>query len=216
MRLLLIRHGETPSNVEGALDTARPGAPLTALGHRQAEAIPGALAGEPIAAVHASPLVRTQLTAAPLVASLGVAPVVTEGLEEIEAGDLEMRTDAAAIDAYADAVAAWIGGDLDARMPGGSDGRAFFARYDAAIAALAAGHPDTAMLAAVSHGAAIRAFAARHGGPSERRLQNTGAVLLDGSPSAGWTVLDFRTEPLGGAHLADPAAVDPTGDPDPV
>lgn len=216
MRLLLIRHGETPSNVAGALDTARPGAPLTPLGHRQAEAIPGVLAGESIAVVHVSPLVRTQLTAAPLAAALGLPAVVTEGLEEIEAGDLEMRTDVASIDAYADTVADWIAGDLDVAMPGGPDGHAFLDRYDAAIAALAAGHPDDATLVAVSHGAAIRTFAARHGGPHERRLKNTGAVLLEGSPSAGWTVLDFRSDPLGGAHLADPAAVDPTGDPDPV
>lgn len=216
MRLLLIRHGETPSNVAGALDTARPGAPLTPLGQRQAAAIPGALAGEPVAAVHVSPLVRTQLTAAPLAAALGVTPVVTEGLEEIGAGDLEMRTDVASIDAYADTVAAWIAGDLGVAMPGGPDGHAFSTRYDAAIAALTAGHPDDATVVAVSHGAAIRTFAARHGGPHERRLQNTGAVLLEGSSSAGWSVLDFRAEPLGGAHLADPAAVDPTGDPDPV
>ena len=36
-RLHLVRHGQTPSNVAGALDTALPGAPLTELGREQAE-----------------------------------------------------------------------------------------------------------------------------------------------------------------------------------
>ncbi|WP_300643691.1 hypothetical protein [Nocardioides sp.] len=69
---------------------------------------------------------------------------------------------------------------------------------------------------AFSHGAAIRTFASRHGGPTDRRLQNTGAVVLDGSPRSGWAVSGWSGDPLGGAHLADPVAADPTGEPDPV
>ena len=42
MRLILIRHGETPSNVRGSLDTSLPGPGLTDLGQEQAEAIPAA------------------------------------------------------------------------------------------------------------------------------------------------------------------------------
>ncbi|WP_028643575.1 histidine phosphatase family protein [Nocardioides sp. URHA0020] len=216
MRLILIRHGETPSNVAGALDTAAPGAPLTPLGHRQAAAVAPVLTVERISAVHASPLVRTQLTAAPLATARGLDVVVTAGLEEIAAGGLEMRADEEAIAAYADTVAAWIGGDLGVEMPGGPDGHAFFERYDAAVAAIAAAHADDATVAAFSHGAAIRTFAARHGGPADARLLNTGAVVLEGSPRAGWAVTRWSRDPLGGAHLADTAAVDPTGDPDPV
>ncbi len=216
MRLILIRHGETPSNVAGALDTARPGAPLTPLGHRQAAALPAVLTTEPIATIHASPLVRTQLTAAPLGAARGLRVEVAEGLEEIAAGELEMHTSPESIDTYADTVTAWIGGDLGVRMPGGESGHEFFDRYEAAVHTLALGHADDASVIAVSHGAAIRTFAARHGGPPEARLLNTGAVVLTGSPTRGWRVEAWSRDPLGGAHLADPAAVDPTGDPDPV
>ncbi|GAA1135981.1 histidine phosphatase family protein [Nocardioides aquiterrae] len=216
MRLILVRHGETPSNVMGALDTARPGATLTALGHRQAAAIPPVLSDQPVAAVHASPLVRTQLTAAPLAAALGLEVRVTEGLEEISAGALEMHTSAASIDAYADTVAAWIAGDLDATMPGGGDGHAFVARFDGAVRALSSGHAENATVVAFSHGAAIRTFAARHGGPRDGRLLNTGAVVLDGAPTGRWTVTHWSRDPLGGSHLADDIAIDPTGDPDPV
>lgn len=216
MRLILIRHGETPSNVAGALDTAVPGAPLTPLGHRQAAAIPAVLTIEPVVAIHASPLLRTQLTAAPLATARGLEVVVSGGLEEIEAGSLEMRTDEEAVAAYADTVAAWIAGDLGVRMPGGSDGHGFFDRYDAAVSSLAAAHPDGATVVAFSHGAAIRTFAARHGGPAEARLLNTGAVVLEGSPATGWAVTRWSRDPLGGAHLVDRRAHDVTGDPDPV
>jgi probable phosphoglycerate mutase len=216
VRLILIRHGETPSKVAGALDTAAPGAPLTPLGHRQAAAIPPVLTVEPITAVYASPLVRTQLTAAPLAAARGLEVVVREGFEEIAAGHLEMKTDEESIAAYSDTVTAWIAGDLAATMPGGADGHAFFGRYDAAVGAITAEHADDATVVAFSHGAAIRTFASRHGGPSDTRLHNTGAVVLEGSPYRGWVVTRWSRDPLGGAHLIDAAAVDPTGDPDPV
>ncbi|GAW50289.1 MULTISPECIES: histidine phosphatase family protein [unclassified Nocardioides] len=215
MRLILVRHGQTPSNVAGELDTAVPGAPLTALGHRQADALPDALADEDVAGVYASVLTRTQLTAAPLAAARGLEVVVLDGLEEISAGDLEMRADDDAVAAYADTVAAWIDGDLAVEMPGGPDGHSFFDRYDAALATIAGAHPADATVVAFSHGAAIRTVAARHGGHADHRLLNTGAVVLEGSP-AGWTVASWSLQPLGGAHLAGDTSHDVTGDPDPV
>jgi broad specificity phosphatase PhoE len=62
VRLLLIRHGQTPGNVLGQLDTAHPGPGLTELGEHQAEALSRALANERIHALYASTLVRTQIT----------------------------------------------------------------------------------------------------------------------------------------------------------
>jgi len=66
VRLLFIRHGQTPCNVSGKLDTSYPGAGLTSLGRAQAAAVPAALADERITSIYATPLLRTQLTAAPL------------------------------------------------------------------------------------------------------------------------------------------------------
>ena len=78
MRLLLIRHGQTPGNVLGQLDTAFPGPGLTELGERQAAALPGSLANEDIAAIYASTLIRTQLTADPLAKALGLEATVLD------------------------------------------------------------------------------------------------------------------------------------------
>ncbi|MEP9381960.1 histidine phosphatase family protein [Nocardioides sp. KR10-350] len=218
MRLLLIRHGQTPNNVAGALDTARPGAGLTPLGEAQAGAIPVALAEEEIAAVYASVLVRTQLTAAPLAAARGLEVRVVEGLEEIAAGDLEMHTEKESVKAYVDSLGRWAHGDLGHAMPGGPDGHAFFERYDAAIRDIHAAHPDDTVVA-VSHGAAIRLWTATRAvnvGPEhaiEQRLMNTGLAVLEGSPDDGWTLVRWQSEPLGGLDLEDLAAHDVTGEP---
>lgn len=220
MRLLLIRHGQTPSNVAGALDTAPPGAGLTRLGQAQAEAIPAALAGEELDGVYASPLIRTQLTATPLARALGLDVRVTEGLEEIAAGDFEMRTDEESVRAYIETVAAWAEGDRGRAMPGGRDGHEFFERYDAAIRAIAAAHRPDATVAAVSHGAAIRLWASTRGEnvdtleAVQRRLMNTGLAALEGDPDRGWELVRWQSEPLGGLDLQDLVAHDVTGEPE--
>jgi probable phosphoglycerate mutase len=217
VRLLLIRHGQTPSNVRGALDTGFPGAALTALGQAQAEAVPGALEGEHIAAVYASRLVRTQLTALPLARSRGLDVDVREGLEEVPAGELELREDADAEQAYAACVARWMCGDLKLGLPGGTTGHDFYARYDGAVRALAAEHRAEDTVAVVSHGAAIRAYTALAVRldpevATELRIMNTGLSLLEGRPEDGWELVRWSTEPLGGAQLADVHAHDVTGE----
>lgn len=217
MRLLLIRHGQTPSNVRGALDTAPPGAALTSLGRAQADAVPGALTGEDISAIHASTLVRTQLTAAPLASARGLDVLVREGLEEVPAGELELRDDTEAVQAYAACVARWMTGDLGAALPGGSTGHDFWARYDGAVRALAAEHRPDDTVAVFSHGAAIRAYTALAVGldpevATELRIMNTGIGVLEGDPETGWQLTRWSTEPLGGAALADTRAHDVTGE----
>ena len=138
MRLLLIRHGQTPANVLGQLDTARPGPGLTPLGERQAAMTPRALRERQIAAVFASTLLRTQLTAEPLATDRALDIRVQDGLQEIEAGSLEKRSDRVSVQRYLETVFAWGSGNLGARMPGGPDGSTFFDRFDAAVAAVAA------------------------------------------------------------------------------
>src|SRR3978361_2126362 len=97
MRLLLIRHGQTLANVLGQLNTRKPGPGLTAIGEKQAAAVPGALQDEQVGAVFASTLIRTQITARPLSEELGVPVTVLDSLREIEAGDLEDLTDAPSV-----------------------------------------------------------------------------------------------------------------------
>lgn len=216
MRLLLVRHGQTPSNVGGLLDTAVPGPGLTPLGQRQAAALPEALADEDIEAVYASTLVRTQQTAAPLAAARGLDVRVRDGIRELAAGDLEMLPgDSARGQEYMTTVFAWAGGDTGLRMPGAETGAEALARFDAVVAEAAA--DGAATVAMVSHGAAIRMWTAARAHNVDvpfvaaHPLENTGVVALEGSPADGWKALSWE-----GALVLPAGASGPTGRPRPV
>jgi broad specificity phosphatase PhoE len=225
VRILLVRHGQSTANAAGAVSSAAPGPDLTDLGREQAEALAAKLGGDRIDAVYASTLVRAQQTAAPLAARLGLDVVVREGLQEIEAGDLEDRTDEEALRGYVLPLIAWAGGDLTASAPGAPDGHAFFERFDAAIADIVGLHRDGAEAAdgagdadgadgatvvVVGHGAATRVWI---GGRSlnvdpefttSTEMENTGVIEITGSPEAGWTVVSWQGAPVGVAAPNDP------------
>lgn len=216
MKLLLIRHGQTPGNVAGQLDTAFPGPGLTDLGERQAAALPGILINEGIEALYTSTLLRTHRTVAPLAKALGLEPRVLDGVHEIEAGALEKKTDHESHLRYMSTVFSWTGGDFDARMPGAFNGHHFFARFDASVEKIAAAGHSTAAL--VSHGAAIRCWAGLRAADIDAQfaekhtLPNTGIVALEGDPDSGWRMLHWAQRPVGGLAVADRTAEDPTGE----
>jgi 2,3-bisphosphoglycerate-dependent phosphoglycerate mutase len=92
--ILLLRHGQSAPHVDGesfALVDGHGDPALSALGREQAELAAARLlaAGERIAAVYVTTLQRTRQTAAPLVAALGVEPVVERELREVFLGDWE-------------------------------------------------------------------------------------------------------------------------------
>ncbi|MEU5535732.1 histidine phosphatase family protein [Streptomyces sp. NPDC020362] len=213
MRLLLVRHGQTPSNVGHLLDTAVPGPGLTLLGERQAAALPEALADEDIEALYASPLTRTRLTAAPLAAARSLDVIIRGGLREVSAGDLEMRPgDSPEGEQYLRTVFAWAAGDTALRIPGGESGEEALARLDAVIAEAAASGAGT--VAMVGHGAAIRMWAAARADnvdvafAAARPLENTGVVILEGSPSDGFKALSWA-----GATVVPTGGGGPAGEP---
>ncbi|MGO3886888.1 MAG: histidine phosphatase family protein, partial [Mycetocola sp.] len=98
--MIFVRHGQTPANVLGSLDTDAPGPGLTDLGHSQALAVVSDLESYSIDRLVVSNLRRTHLTAAPLVAATGLTPVERPGVREIEAGDWEKLNDAASVHGY--------------------------------------------------------------------------------------------------------------------
>jgi broad specificity phosphatase PhoE len=210
-RLILVRHGQTRSNVQGLLDTAFPGPGLTDLGREQAAALIGVLAEERIDRIVASPLARTVETATPLATARGLPLGEDGGLREILAGDLEMLADHASHMTYLGTVFAWADGDLAAEMPGRPEtGEAFLARYDGAVEAALDG-VGTAVC--VSHGAAIRAWACSRavnvdgGYGAEHGLPNTGVVILERDGRGPW-----RVDAWLGRRMA-PTESDPTGSP---
>lgn len=219
MRLILVRHGQTPSNLDRLLDTDVPGPGLTDLGLAQAAALPQALGDEQVSAVYASNLIRTQLTAEPLANALAQPVEIRDGLREVFAGDLEMRGDPASIRTYLQTVYAWVHGDLSATMPGGPDGAETLGRFDEVVDELhRAGH-DVPVL--FSHGAIIRAWAtsrAHNVGPDfiiNHALSNTGIVVLESrpeSPGRSWELLTWMGEAVGGPAVQDSGTDGPVAD----
>jgi broad specificity phosphatase PhoE len=216
VRLLLMRHGQTHANVSGELDTAHPGLDLTDLGRAQAVAASKALAGEALDAIYVSSRGRTHQTAAPTAEERGITLTQLDGLEEIAAGDFEMRKDHDAVAGYIGSVATWLDGDLGHRMPGGETGEEFLARFDAAVRTIVEAGHDAALI--VSHGAALRTWVSTRmephpdAPPATQPLHNTALIVLEGDVDAGWRMVSWQGHPVGGDYLEDPTAEDPTGD----
>jgi probable phosphoglycerate mutase len=202
MRLILIRHGQTSSNVGHHLDTGEPGAGLTDLGREQARALPAALAGANIEAIYASTLRRTQQTAAPLAAALGLEVNIRAGLREISAGTLEMAHDEASIGAYLSVVLGWAEGATNTMVPGArEDGVAVLGQFDEVVAEVVDTGIETAVL--VTHGAMIRAWAGARcrnlprGFTALNPVSNTGVVVVDGAPGR-WHAESWQEQAVGG------------------
>jgi len=190
MRLILIRHAKTPDNVMGVLGTTVPGPGLTELGVEQAAALPDTLADETIGAIFVSTMIRTQLTAGPLSESLALPLVIRGGLRELSAGQLEMRGDRPAIDAYISTMVGWVDGDRSVRIPGAESGDEAFERFDQVVQeADTLGH-ETVVI--VSHGAMLRYWIAAAADNvsghfiAQNFIHNTGVVTMVGNPRDGW------------------------------
>ena len=193
--LILLRHGQTTSNVDHKLDTVLPGAELTELGREQAKA-----AGEEILANYeVDRVVSSQATRAKQTAQIGFGerfadiPAI-DGIHEVHAGRWEMHNSREAHEAYLTAFRGFYRRQLEALIDGGDTLDIFLSRYKGGLLPLASQEGTTV---AVSHGGAIRAFAANACEVSPEfaevsYLPNCQYVVLD--PTAGPTgdaVADF-------------------------
>jgi broad specificity phosphatase PhoE len=200
MQLLLVRHGQTSSNLARALDTAVPGAPLTDEGHSQAASFAASVASLSVVAVYASTATRAQQTAAPIAAAHSLEVQIIDGVQEVFVGDLECRNDEQAVHEFFQIYTKWTEDDLEARMPGGESGADIQTRFFKAVDAIKTAHP-TGTVVLVSHGGMIRLGAEWLAENVTGQLANvgvlpnTGHVLLelnsDGWHCLEWTGLDL-------------------------
>jgi probable phosphoglycerate mutase len=203
LRLLLVRHGQTPANVQRALDSKPPGAPLTDEGHQQAVAFAESIATEPVVAVYASTATRAQETAAPIAGVHGLRVQVIDGVQETYVGDLEGLATDDSLTEFLGVFERWTSDDLTARMPGGESGAEIQQRFLHAVGTIQQRHPD-GLVVLVSHGAVIRLAAEWLASNIDGRvadigvLPNTGHVLLEADGETWrcleWTGLDIPRE----------------------
>ncbi|HEY0637207.1 MAG TPA: histidine phosphatase family protein [Pseudonocardiaceae bacterium] len=199
LRLLLVRHGQTGSNVRGLLDSRPPGPPLTELGQRQALELADRLATRPVVAVYASIAVRAQQTAAPIAARHGLPVSVTDGLHEVFVGELENLNGPTDVARFVEVYQAWHAGELERRMPGGESGRELLDRFLPVIDRIRAEHADGTVVL-VSHSAALRLVGRTLGanvtGPfaDTNFVRNCHAIELE-PDGDGWRCLDWAGVP---------------------
>lgn len=225
-RLILVRHGQSHANVERRLDTRPPGADLTDLGREQARSFAGGSARPPGLLLH-SVARRAEQTATEMACELGLSATELEGVHEVQAGDLEDRSDDDAIAEFSAVYRRWCQGSLDIAMPGGETGLDVLQRYLPVITEIRLRYLDDPAwrhdIVVVSHGAAIRLAAAALTGVDsnfviDHHLANTEAVSLVPITDGRWTCVQwgamtppFYPEP--DIHPVEDAvhAVDPMG-----
>ncbi|HEX3783548.1 MAG TPA: histidine phosphatase family protein [Pseudonocardiaceae bacterium] len=198
MRLFLVRHGQTESNVRMVLDSRPPGPPLNLVGQQQAVELAESLAGEPVVGVYASTAIRAQQTAAPVAAKHDLPVQVVPGAQEVFVGDLEGRTDHGSVGQFFTAFSAWSEGDLDVPLPGGETGRQVRDRFERVVADIRAAHQH-GVVVLVSHGGVIRLVApmlatnVKLAVTEYALLPNTGRVVLvdEPGPQAGWRCVEW-------------------------
>ena len=184
-RIFLVRHGATELSAEdrfaGSID-----AKLSDTGREQSRALGRRLSSEPIAAVYASPMTRTQETARLVVEGrpLAVKPITAH--REIDHGHWEGRTRADVQAGYPDEYARWERDPFTFAPTGGETGLQVLARALPAFLGIAGKYPDASVLV-VSHKATIRLVISHLLGVEARGFRDR----LDQSP-CGLNVLDVK------------------------
>lgn len=156
-RLLLVRHGQSLSNVGGVF-TGQTDVPLSALGEKQAAALCGYLLRTyTIDAVYASDLQRAVATVQSTADALGLPVRRERALREIDGGAWEGEPVSFIAQHYAADYALWREDIGLARCTGGESMRALQARAAAAVGGIAARSLGKTVLIA-THAAFLRAL----------------------------------------------------------
>lgn len=194
MRIHLVRHGQIPSNVTGALDTLVPGPSLTDVGREQAQSLVTHFDGLEFASIWTSTAIRTQETAFPLARHRGLELNILDDLREIEAGDMEMSVHPEDRQTYHEVITRWILGELDVPLANGTTGREVLDRFERGLAQIQeTGHDEVVL---VAHGAIISFWVgARCSNMTEQLFAeypvvNTGVATVEATES-GWKALSW-------------------------
>ena len=156
MRVLLVRHGETPWNAEGRYQ-GQTDIPLSALGEEQAQKLGVRLADVAITRAISSPLLRAHRTAELALGPERESMLTTDaGLQEIHHGDWEGKLAHEIADADGERFAAWRSAPESVLMPGGESLDHVLDRAWPALQRVCANLRDDDMLLVVAHDAVNR------------------------------------------------------------
>jgi len=156
--LILVRHGESQFNAEHRWAGWEHESPLTLRGVSEAENTARLLSSEDdVSVVYSSPLTRARQTAEIIGESLGLPPVIVEGLKEVNVGQIAGLTQSEFRDRYPDVYSRWQNRvDTQYTWPGGEQRAGFFRRAAQTIQEIIDRHPHDKVVV-VCHGGVIRA-----------------------------------------------------------
>ncbi|MGH3563424.1 MAG: histidine phosphatase family protein [Mycobacterium sp.] len=195
MTLTFIRHAQAENNADGVIDTDIPGPGLTAEGRGQAQQIAHQLERNHYDGVYASPMLRSQQTAAALAEEIGRQVQILPGLREINAGWFDGDPTSMADSTYLLAPMGWLNGDRTDTIPGSINGDQFNAQFSAAVQKIYAS--GDANPVAFSHGTAIMLWTLmnvrnpKNSLMTDHPLPNIGRVVITGNPITGWKLIDW-------------------------
>ncbi len=152
-----MRHGESEPVVPGVPVPLLDGHGDPALapeGRVQAERLADRLSGHPIDAIYVSTLRRTQETAAPLAARLGLSPIIEPELREVHLGEWEGERYRQHVAERHPIALQMIREQRWDVIPGAESSRSLRARVRTAIERIVQAHPDQRVVV-VSHGGVI-------------------------------------------------------------
>ena len=170
MRLILVRHGETPWNREGRFQGRSP-IGLSQRGVAQARQIVKAVLPMKPSALYASPLPRSIMTAEEISRELCTPIVPIEALQEVNLGELEGITGQQMRTQYSQVYSAWRHDPAEVVFPGGESIGQLQERAWRAIMDLEKAHPKD-VIVTVSHNFAIRAILCRFLGLPLKQLHS--------------------------------------------
>lgn len=185
--IVLVRHGETMGNRDRRYQTYD--TPLSDLGRAQAVKVAERLASEsPAVALYTSDLLRTRETAEAIGARLGLTPIPTPRLRELDTGAFKGRMHAEIEAETPGFIEGWVTSGGRGRLPGveGESVADVAARMQAQFDEMVQRHRGERVIA-VSHGWAISILLAHihgwdlHEAFAERRvqLQNTAVSVAE-------------------------------------
>lgn len=213
LRLHFLRHGQTPASRENLFCGRGLDPDLTPDGVAMAEAFArfhAEVQHTRWRAVYASPLRRTQATAAPTAATAGLAIHTLDGLAELDYGEWDGRSAEAVDREDHDAYVRWTADPAWNAPTGGETAAALARRASAAIAEItdasgAAGdtHADDGDVLVVSHKATIRVALCALLGVDVGRFRFRFAC-----PTGSASVVEFGTHGPMALSVADRAHLD--------
>lgn len=206
-QIVLVRHGQSAPFVDGqpfALAHGHGNPPLSPLGEWQAQQVGERLASEPISAIYATTLQRTQQTAAPLARNLDLEVRIAHDLREVYLGEGEgghFRRMSA--EGHPAALAMRKNRDWG-EIPGAETNAQFAGRTVPAVKEIAKAHPDQ-LVAVFVHGGTIGSLLAHALGVNMFSMMGSrnSAISMLVVTEQDWVVRSFNDGAHAGPLTAD-------------